>query len=176
MSMIPMGSTGENVTPEVTAQTPLVTEILESLVGKVTLANATPETILEGYSAYVGQQLINGTLPATYGAYCEYVPSSNMEINNTGISIPNPIGKVVNGVIMISMSKAVVSSSDARILTGFKFKGTWKYLGMIGNDALSITYTPTVESSADNIILKYFRNSEYIGTLTAGETYLVIAW
>ena len=53
---------GENVTPEVTAQTPLVTEILESLVGKVTLANATPETILEGYSAYVGQQLVEGTL------------------------------------------------------------------------------------------------------------------
>lgn len=52
----------EDVTPEVTAQTPLVTEILESLVGKATLANATPETILEGYSAYVGQQLVEGTL------------------------------------------------------------------------------------------------------------------
>lgn len=53
---------GENITPEVTAQTSLVTEILESLVGKVTLANATPETILEGYSAYVGQQLVTGEM------------------------------------------------------------------------------------------------------------------
>lgn len=53
---------GENVTPEVRVQSPLVAEILESLVGKVTIANATPETILEGYSAYVGQQLVHGEL------------------------------------------------------------------------------------------------------------------
>ena len=62
MSVLAKAGGGENVTPEVTAQTPLVTEILESLVGKVTLANATAETILEGYSAYVGQELIKGTL------------------------------------------------------------------------------------------------------------------
>ena len=62
MSVFVKSGGGENVTPEVTAQTPLVTEILESLVGKVTLANATAETILEGYSAYVGQQLVEGTL------------------------------------------------------------------------------------------------------------------
>ena len=52
----------EDVTEEVNIQTPLITEILESLVGKVTIANATPETILKGYSAYVGQQLVEGTL------------------------------------------------------------------------------------------------------------------
>lgn len=61
MSISVKSGGGENVTPEVTAQTPLVTEILESLVGKVTLANATPETILEGYSAYVKQKLVQGT-------------------------------------------------------------------------------------------------------------------
>ena len=63
MSVLVKSGGGENVTPEVQAQSPLVTEILESLVGKVTLANATPETILEGYSAYVGQRLIQGTRP-----------------------------------------------------------------------------------------------------------------
>lgn len=51
----------EDLTPEVTVQTPLVQEILESLVGKVTLANATADKIIEGYSAYVGQKLIVGT-------------------------------------------------------------------------------------------------------------------
>lgn len=61
MSVFVKSGGGENVTPEVQAQTPLVTEILESLVGKVTLANATPEAILEGYSAYVGQELVRGT-------------------------------------------------------------------------------------------------------------------
>lgn len=58
---------GENVTPEVQTQTPLITEILEGLVGKVTTANATPETILEGYSAYVGQELVVGTMKDFYG-------------------------------------------------------------------------------------------------------------
>lgn len=62
MSVFVKSGGGENVTPEVQAQSPLVTEILESLVGKVTLANATPEAILEGYSAYVGRQLVEGTL------------------------------------------------------------------------------------------------------------------
>ncbi len=62
MSVFVKSGGGENVTPEVQAQSPLVTEILESLVGKVTLANATPEAILEGYSAYVGQMLIEGKL------------------------------------------------------------------------------------------------------------------
>lgn len=52
---------GENVTPEVTEQTLLIEEILESLVGKVYGANATPDKILKGYSAYVGQELIVGT-------------------------------------------------------------------------------------------------------------------
>ena len=51
----------EDVTPEVTTQTPLVTQILEGLVGKAQGANATADKILEGYSAYVGQELVEGT-------------------------------------------------------------------------------------------------------------------
>ena len=69
MSVLVKAGGGENITPEVTAQTPLVAEILESLVGKVTLANATPETILVGYSAYVGRELVNGILE-DLGAAC----------------------------------------------------------------------------------------------------------
>lgn len=51
----------EDVTPEVTAQTPVITQILEGLVGKAQGANATADKILEGYSAYVGQELLHGT-------------------------------------------------------------------------------------------------------------------
>lgn len=53
-------STLEDVTAEVTTQTPLIEDIKESLVGKATGANATEDTILEGYSAYVGQELVEG--------------------------------------------------------------------------------------------------------------------
>lgn len=60
---------GENVKAEVAEQTQLIEDMTaslntmtESLVGKATGANATPETILKGYSAYVGQELIEGTM------------------------------------------------------------------------------------------------------------------
>lgn len=53
---------GEDVTPEVNEQTVIIQDIMESLVGKVYGANATAETILKGYSAYVHQKLVEGTL------------------------------------------------------------------------------------------------------------------
>lgn len=55
-----IGGSGENVKPEVDIQTPLIEDIKEILVGKATGANATADTILEGYSAYVGQELVVG--------------------------------------------------------------------------------------------------------------------
>lgn len=53
-----------DVTPEVTAQTPLVTQILEGLVGKAQGANITPETVLKGFKGYSGQELVEGTMEA----------------------------------------------------------------------------------------------------------------
>nr|DAI79661.1 MAG TPA: hypothetical protein [Caudoviricetes sp.] len=52
---------GENVTPEVTAQTGLIESIKTQLVGKATGANATADKILEGFSAWVNGQLVQGT-------------------------------------------------------------------------------------------------------------------
>ncbi len=52
---------GENVTPEVTAQTGLIDSIKTQLVGKATGANATADKILEGFSAWVNGQLVQGT-------------------------------------------------------------------------------------------------------------------
>lgn len=53
---------GEDVTAEVQAQTPVVADIIENLVGKATGANATAEDIRQGKTAYVGQELVTGTL------------------------------------------------------------------------------------------------------------------
>ena len=93
---------GENVTPEVQAQTPLVTEILESLVGKVTLANATPETILEGYSAYVGQELVEGTRKSLETIFGLTKINSGTLINtsNTAINIKHNLN-VIPKIFMI---------------------------------------------------------------------------
>lgn len=60
-SFVKGGGGGENLKAEVAAQTDLIEQIREALVGKVTLANATPETILEGFCAYVGRELVEGT-------------------------------------------------------------------------------------------------------------------
>lgn len=49
-----IGGGGENVTAEVQVQTPLIDQIMTALIGKVgDDANATAETILEGYKAWV---------------------------------------------------------------------------------------------------------------------------
>lgn len=90
---------GENVTPEVTAQTPFVTEILESLVGKVTLANATPETILQGYSAYVGQQLIQGTRP-DISRSIDFGSVTLPELSET-ITVNHGLGAIPKYVVLI---------------------------------------------------------------------------
>lgn len=52
----------EDVTPEVTAQTGLIESIKTQIVGKATGANATADKILEGFSAWVNGQLVQGTL------------------------------------------------------------------------------------------------------------------
>ena len=61
------GGGGEDVSEEVAVQTPLIQQIREAIVGKATLANATADKILKGYSAYVGQELVNGTLEPLTG-------------------------------------------------------------------------------------------------------------
>lgn len=61
------GGSGEDVSEEVAVQTPLIQQIREAIVGKATEANATAEHIEVGYSAYVGQVLIDGTLEPLTG-------------------------------------------------------------------------------------------------------------
>lgn len=65
MSIILGSNSGENLTSELTEQTALIEEIRTALVGKATIANATADKILEGYSAYVGRELVEGKLRLT---------------------------------------------------------------------------------------------------------------
>ncbi len=56
------GGGGEDLTPELTEQSALISQIRAMLVGRVTEANATPEDILKGKKAYVGEKLVTGVL------------------------------------------------------------------------------------------------------------------
>lgn len=90
---------GENVKAEVTAQTPLIEQILEGLVGKAQGANATADKILEGYSAYVGQELLHGTakdVAALFGctkyAVDKFTPAT--KIADTLTQISHSLGEI----------------------------------------------------------------------------------
>lgn len=59
------GAGGEDLTAVLTEQDALIQEIEESLVGKASGANITPETVLAGYRGYKGKTLVEGTLTAS---------------------------------------------------------------------------------------------------------------
>lgn len=117
MSVIVKSGGGENVTPEVTAQTPVITQILEGLVGKAQGANATADKILEGYSAYVGQELVEGTATKS-GQYawkkCEYTPPVTVE--NPSITLSHTNGTTV---ATISDANFDLTKIDTMFLDGF---------------------------------------------------------
>lgn len=58
---IKAGGGAENLKAELQTQDTLISDILETIVGKSNGATATADTIIEGYSAYVGQELVTGT-------------------------------------------------------------------------------------------------------------------
>lgn len=69
------GAGGEDLTAVLTEQDALIQEIEESLVGKASGANITPETVLAGYRGYRGKTLVKGTYnPAT--ADPELIPNN----------------------------------------------------------------------------------------------------
>lgn len=57
---IKAGGGSENLKPELQAQDILIDDILTTIVGRSSGATATAETILEGYTAYVGKELVTG--------------------------------------------------------------------------------------------------------------------
>lgn len=65
---IKMGGGAENLKNELQTQDSLIVQLAETMVGKATGATATEDTILEGYSAYVGQTLVKGKATKT-GSY-----------------------------------------------------------------------------------------------------------
>ena len=88
---------GVDMATPVNAQTVTIEQIQESLVGKAQGANATADKILEGYSAYVGQELLHGTakdVAAAFG-YTRYAVDKITYPSRTKIQslqIPHSLG------------------------------------------------------------------------------------
>ena len=93
MSIIVKGSGGgggEDLTVELAEQATLLQEIEESLVGKASGANITPETVLEGYAGYKGKNLVVGTLkkPPEYGMFFNAINDDGY-LTDVKIAYPN---------------------------------------------------------------------------------------
>ena len=180
-------SIGEDLTAEVMAQPAMVANIIESLVGKATGANATPETILEGYSAYVGQKLIEGIasagidIAAMFGcskyAVDEVTFSSRTEWN--GATISHSLSEKPKAFILVAES---VEKTNGDIHAGicvdsensgspFMASLTWRYNLLV--DANSSGLSTTIKSLTDSYIETKAGSSTY-SYLTAGMKYYVI--
>lgn len=93
--------TMEDITPDLNTQSDLIKEIRAMLVGRVTEANATPEDILKGKKAYVGEKLVEGTL------------SLNL------LEVDVSLGKTP---IYVSSSAAVILNNEIHLFGGYSAK------------------------------------------------------
>lgn len=111
-------TSGENVKAEVEYQTPVITQILEGLVGKAQGATATADKILEGYSAYVGQELVEGTLVkgVTGIDFGEVTLASTV----ASVTVSHNLGVIPSFVALIP--KTLGDSTDYDSYLGFKDK------------------------------------------------------
>lgn len=104
------GAGGEDLTAVLTEQNALIQEIEESLVGKASGANITPETVLAGYRGYRGKTLVEGTFdPATAD------PDLIAKNIRKGIDIFGVIGTLIEGVSGIRFGKVTYSSDQTSI-------------------------------------------------------------
>lgn len=101
---------GENLNTQLTAQENLIQTITESLVGKVTLANATADKIIEGFCAYVGQQLIQGTAKdpsefadlKTAGGYTKMAVDKFTFSEKTSASVSHSLGEIPRCLLLFT--------------------------------------------------------------------------
>lgn len=145
---------GENLNAQLTAQETLIQTITESLVGKATLANATADKILEGFCAYVGQQLIQGTAKVGVSGidFGEVTLAANGDITiNHGLGVaPTAAYLVPTEIFQRDYTKKDLSTAkygeivEAIVLHGsinsYEFRQFSGYANTYSADA--VTFTP----------------------------------
>lgn len=153
---------GEDVTAEVEIQTPLVDQIMTALIGKVgDDANATAETILEGYKAWVqGEKIIGTFVPITGIDYGEVTPSAN----TSSITVSHKLGAVPSFAVIM------LKAFDTGLDTGnMLVSNTW----IVENDVKS--YDNKIAKTDSTITFKNTSGSATNYPLWGGKTYIWFA-
>ena len=117
-SQVIIAAAPENISAEVAAQPAMVAQIKENLVGKETGANATPETILEGYSAYVGQKLVTGTYkpgmidPSAFG-YTKMATGVALVSSTGSLTIGHNLGERAKKIICYKVDPTPITPNSS---------------------------------------------------------------
>ena len=162
------GGGGEDVSKEVAVQTPLIQQIREAIVGKATVANATADKIVKGYSAYVGQELVNGTLEPFDLAKIFGCSEMNIETftypsnRECKYSINHSLGKIPK-VVLISNNGSELSANYALI----------SYLGIFNNGS-SINGAAIYKYTGGNHVSEYSEGYITDSTITIGSGSLIL--
>lgn len=138
--------TRPDITPEVLAQPTLVNNLIESLVGKVNGANATAETILKGFSAWVGQELVEGTYdPAT--ADPDLIPENIRE----GIDIFGVLGTMVEGAQGFDCGTVIPSNGLTEITVEHGLGVVPKYVALVSKPSLVASKVHMIATSTNGV-------------------------
>lgn len=137
----------EDVTAEVEEQTPLVDQIMAELQGKVgDDANATAETILGGYKAWVqGEKIIGTFVPITGIDYGEVTPSAN----TASITVSHKLGAIPSfAVIMLKTFETGLDTGNMLVSNNWIVENDVKsYDNKIAKTDSTITFNNTSGST-----------------------------
>lgn len=115
------GGGGENVTAEVEAQTPIIQSLLDmyQTVGQPTGATATADKILEGYTAYVDQNLITGILKTItaqmFGCTKIDIQTVNPSADTRVLTVTHNLGVTPKFVMALSDITNLYSGADKNV-------------------------------------------------------------
>lgn len=131
---------GEDVTAEVEVQTPLVDQIMTALIGKVgDDANATAETILEGYKAWVQGQKITGTMTQRNSESGYFTVAESVRT----ITFTHNLGTIPSKVILLKVNEngdfGLIQNSSGN-LNFFMSNGTSSYSSVYSTTTTSNTF------------------------------------
>lgn len=165
--------TMEDITPDLTTQSDLIKEIRAMLVGRAIEANATPEDILKGKKAYVGEKLITGVLekgvPLSLFGFSKFVVEevSFSEDYSTSSPISHSLGAEPKAVYIFTNADASTTTTRRYTKEGFANKIFGATYGVDYNNSVQRMTASISKSTNEKVYVDF-------GYLKAGITYTLI--
>jgi hypothetical protein len=155
---IKTGGGAENLKEELSTQDVLITNIAERIIGKSNGATATEDTILDGFTAYVGQKLITG----------KYLPRGNY-VWKKGFNVPDEIVNLQFSWLSNNQVQLNRTGIPLSVLIGWEFISGVKITGDTyfhdSSDGVSYGYTYDKNSgiltSNSTTAFQYKQNATY---------------